>query len=375
MPLSATRFLPVMPRQSSNAGARRFAPGDGPGNDSRMNTTAMEATALELVAPGKGILAADESGPTIEKRLKTIGVESSEKTRFAYREMLLSTRGLGAFISGVILYDETLRQKTSDGVSFAELLTRQGIIPGIKVDRGAKSLAGFPGEKVTGGLDGLRERLAEYATLGARFTKWRAVLAMGSARPTRTCIAANAHGLARFAALSQEGGLMPIVEPEVLMEGGHTIERHYEATEEALRLLFFELAAHRVKLEALLLKVNMVLPGAECAHAANVADVAAATLRCLRRSVPPAMPGVVFLSGGQSEVRATEHLDALNRIGDATWQLSFSFGRALQAPALKAWSGREANVAAAQAALLHRARCNSAARFGQYSSEMETTGR
>jgi fructose-bisphosphate aldolase class I len=336
-----------------------------------MNTAAMEATALELVALGKGILAADESGPTIEKRFRSIGVPSTEETRRAYREMLLGTPGLDAFISGAILYDETLRQKTSAGVPFVELLTRHGIIPGIKVDQGAKSLAGFPGEKITEGLDGLRERLAEYAALGARFTKWRAVLAIGAQIPTRTCIQSNTEALARFAALSQEAGLVPVVEPEVLMDGEHPIERHYEVTEAALRALFQELFAHRVQPESLLLKVNMVLSGTLCPRQADVTEVAQATWRCMQRTVPTAVPGIVFLSGGQSDVRATEHLDALNRIARAPWQMSFSYGRALQAPALKTWAGNENNATAAQAALLHRARCNSAARFGQYTRDME----
>lgn len=336
-----------------------------------MNTKAMEATALELVALGKGILAADESGPTIEKRFKTVGVTSTEENRRAYREMLLSTPGLDAFVSGVILYDETLRQKTSAGAGFAELLRRRGMIPGIKVDQGAKPLAGFPGEKITEGLDGLRERLAEYAALGARFTKWRAVLAIGASIPTRTCVHSNVEALSRFAALSQEAGLVPVVEPEVLMDGEHSLERHYEVTEAVLRALFHQLFAHRVRHEGLLLKVNMVLAGSAGPQTASVLEAAQATWHCMQRAVPPAVPGIVFLSGGQSDVRATEHLDALNRIDRAPWQMSFSFGRALQAPALKVWAGRQENVAAAQAALLHRARCNSAARFGQYTPDME----
>ena len=251
-----------------------------------MDTAAMEATAIELVAPGKGILAADESGPTIEKRFKSVGVPSTGETRRAYREMLLSTQGLGAFISGVILYDETFRQKVSDGLSFVELLARQGIITGIKVDKGAKALAGFPGEKITEGLDGLRERLAEYAALGARFTKWRAVLAMGPRLPSGTCIKSNIEALARFAALSQEAGLVPIVEPEVLMVGEHTIEWHFEVTQSVLRVLFHELFTHRVDQEALLLKVHMVLPGTECPRQASVAMVGEATVRCMQRMVP-----------------------------------------------------------------------------------------
>ena len=336
-----------------------------------MNTTDLEAIALELVAPGKGILAADESGPTIEKRFKAIGVPSSEENRRSYRELLLTTAGLNAFISGVILYDETLRQQASDGTPFAEVLTRQGMIPGIKVDRGAKALAGFPVEKITEGLDGLRERLAEYGKLGARFTKWRAVIAIGTDIPTRACAEANAHALARFAALSQEAGLVPVVEPEVLMDGAHALERHYEVTELMLRLVFQALFEQRVRLEAMLLKVNMVLSGSTSPQQASVSEVAAATLRCMQRTVPVAVPGIVFLSGGQSDLRATEHLDAMNRIGGVPWQLSFSYGRALKAPALKAWGGKAAQVTAAQQALLKRARCNSAARFGQYSADME----
>ncbi len=336
-----------------------------------MNTTDLQAIALELVAPGKGILAADESGPTIEKRFKAIGVPSSEENRRSYRELLLTTAGLNAFISGVILYDETLRQQASDGTPFAEVLTRQGMIPGIKVDLGAKALAGFPVENITEGLDGLRGRLAEYGKLGAQFTKWRAVIAIGTDIPTRACAEANAHALARFAALSQEAGLVPVVEPEVLMDGAHALERHYEVTELMLRLVFQALFEQRVRLEAMLLKVNMVLSGSTSPQQASVPEVAAATLRCMQRTVPVAVPGIVFLSGGQSDLRATEHLDAMNRIGGVPSQLSFSYGRALQAPALKAWGGKAAQVAAAQQALLKRARCNSAARFGQYSADME----
>jgi len=341
-----------------------------------MNTVAIEATAVELVAPGKGILAADESGGTIEKRFQSVGVSSSEETRRTYREMLFTTPGLGAFVSGVILYDETIRQKAGDGTSLVEVLKRQGMIPGIKVDKGAKPLAGFPGEKVTEGLDGLRDRCAEYARLGARFTKWRAVFSIGAGIPTRTCFEANVHALARFAALSQEAGLVPIVEPEVLMDGEHSLDRHYEVTERALRMLFQELYEHRVHLEGLLLKVNMILSGTTCPLQAGVTDVAQATRRCMQRNVPAAVPGIVFLSGGQSDVRATEHLDALNRMEPehAPWQMSFSYGRALQAPALKAWAGVQENRTTAQDALLRRARCNSAARFGQYSSKMEVNG-
>lgn len=337
-----------------------------------MNFAAMEAVAQELVAPGKGILAADESGPTIAKRFQAVGVESTGLSRRAYREMLFTTPGLNAFISGVILYDETIRQSEADGTRFVAGLGKHGIIPGIKVDGGAKPLAGFPGEKITEGLDGLRERLAEYAGLGAKFTKWRAVLGVGEAVPTRTGMDANAHALARFAALSQEAGLVPVVEPEVLMDGPHSLHRHYEVTETMVRTLFQALADHRVHLEAVLLKVNMVLAGTTCPQQAGVTDVAEATWRCLQRAVPTGLPGVVFLSGGQTDVRATEHLNALNRIDHTPWEMSFSFGRALQGPALRAWAGKAENVARAQVALLRRARCNSAARFGQYAAEMET---
>lgn len=336
-----------------------------------MSAPDLETTARTLVAPGKGILAADESSPTIEKRFKSIGVASTEENRRAYREALFTTPALGDFISGVILFDETLRQKVADGTAFTDLLRREGIIPGIKVDKGAKALAGFPGEKITEGLDGLRERLADYARLGARFTKWRAVIVIGPHVPTRAGIDANAHALARFAALSQEAGLVPIVEPEVLMDGEHSIERHYEVTELALKRTFEALYNYHVRLEAMLLKPNMVLSGKECAQQAGVAQVAEMTLRCMRQAVPAAVPGIVFLSGGQSDVLATEHLNALNLLERAPWQLSFSYGRALQAPALKCWAGQPANVGAAQQALLHRARCNSAARFGTYSSELE----
>ena len=336
-----------------------------------MNPPDLDLTADALVAPGKGILAADESGPTIAKRFATIQVAPTEENRRAYREMLLTTSGLGAFISGVILYDETLRQSTADGTSFVELLKLNGIVPGIKVDLGAHPLAGFPGDKITEGLDGLRERLAEYFQLGARFTKWRAVIAVGPGLPSRTCLEANAHALARFAALSQEAGLVPIVEPEVLMDGDHPIERHLEVTEDALRCVFRALAEHRVKLEGMLLKSNMVLSGTKSPVPAPSAAVAHATLHCLRRTVPPAVPGIVFLSGGQGDVQATENLNALNELGRAPWELSFSYGRALQSPALKLWAGAPANVTAAQHALLHRAECNSAARFGKYSAEMK----
>jgi len=335
-----------------------------------MNTTEMTATAQALVAPEKGILAADESTPTITKRFQTINLPCTEENQRAYREMLFTTAGLGNFISGVILYDETMRQKANNGVPFPELLQQQGIIPGIKVDKGAKPLARFPGESVTEGLDGLQQRLADYVKLGARFTKWRAVIRIGKDTPTHFGLAANAHALARFAAQSQEAGLVPMVEPEVLMDGDHTLERCEQVTETTLRLVFGELAEHRVALERMLLKPNMVIAGEDCPRQATVREVAEATLRCLRRTVPAAVPGIVFLSGGQSDVLATQHLNAMNQIDNAPWQLSFSYGRALQAPALQAWKGQD--VRAGQQQLLHRARCNSAARSGRYSHELES---
>jgi fructose-bisphosphate aldolase, class I len=333
----------------------------------------MAATARALVAPAKGILAADESTGTIEKRFRSVGVSSTADSRRAYREMLFTPPGLGDFISGAILFDETLRQTAADGVPFAEALARRGIIPGIKVDKGAKPLAGFPGEKITEGLDGLRQRFEEYAQLGARFSKWRAVILIEPDQPTAFCCAANAHALARFAALSQEAGLVPIVEPEVLMDGDHTIARCFEVTETMLRCVFQALCDHRVNLAAMLLKPNMVVAGETARAQASVEEAAEMTVRCLKGSVPPAVPGIVFLSGGQSDVRTTEHLNAVNRIGGAPWALSFSFGRALQAPALDAWRGKAENVVRAQQTLLHRARCNSAARNGTYSAETERT--
>ena len=290
----------------------------------------------------------------------------------SYREVLFTTKGAGDFISGVILFDETIRQKTRDGRTFVKALEEQGIIPGIKVDKGAKAMVNFPGEKITEGLDGLRDRLTEYRKLGARFAKWRAVIAIGDEIPTRSCIGANTEALARYAALCQEADLVPIVEPEVLMDGAHTIERHFEVTEQTLRSVFNALAEHRVALEPMLLKPNMVLSGKECAQRASVQEVAEATVRCMKRVVPAAVPGLVFLSGGQSDQQATEHLNAMNRMENLPWQLSFSYGRALQAPVLNAWKGDAANVAAAQQAFHHRAWCNSKARFGKYTEEMET---
>ncbi len=336
-----------------------------------MNEQLLDHTAKALVAKGKGILAADESLPTIEKRLRSVGVSSTPETRRDYRQMLFSTPNLGEFISGAILFDETIRQKAIDGTPFVELLKQQEILPGIKVDKGTKPLAGFPGEKITEGLDGLPERLIEYAKLGAHFTKWRAVISVGQDLPTRTCLEVNAYALARFAALSQEANLVPIVEPEVLMDGRHTIEEHFEATEMTLNSVFEALFDHGVRLEGMLLKPNMVLPGKNCPKEADVWDVAEATLICMKRCVPAAVPGIVFLSGGQSETDATEHLNALNELGPAPWELSFSFGRALQASALTTWRGSPHTFHAAQEALHHRAYCNSRARFGEYTESIE----
>ena len=331
----------------------------------------MVRTAAAMVAPGKGILAADESNPTMAKRLAGIGLESTEARRRDYREILFTTEGLADHVSGVILFDETLRQSAADGTPFAEVLVRHGVIPGIKVDGGTKPLAGFPDEVVTEGLDGLRGRLEEYAGLGARFAKWRAVIKIGDERPTDFCIRANAHALARYAALAQEAGLVPIVEPEVLMDGAHTIERCAEVTEATVRAVYAELAAHRVVLEESLLKPSMVLPGAECPVQVDDQVIAASTLAVMRRVVPAAVPGLVFLSGGQTDEQATSRLNAMNARGPQPWELSFSFGRALQAPVLKAWQGDPANRNAAQAALRHRARLNGHARSGGYRPEME----
>jgi fructose-bisphosphate aldolase class I len=330
----------------------------------------IERTAQHLVTDSKGILAADESTATIDKRLSTIDVEGSAETRRDYRELLFAAEGLGKFISGVILYDETIRQSASDDTPFVKLLARQHVIPGIKVDTGTTPLAGCLNEVVTEGLDGLRERLAEYHALGARFAKWRAVLRIGDGFPTRTCLLANAHALARYAALCQEGGLAPIVEPEVLMDGGHDIDSCEEVTTETLRLVFDALYDQRVQLEGMLLKPSMVISGRDCPQQAGVAEVAERTLRCLRRTVPAAVPGIVFLSGGQSSEDATAHLNAMNAaFGPHPWRLSFSYGRALQDQALKAWRGQKEHVGAAQQLLLRRARLNSAATRGEYVGE------
>jgi fructose-bisphosphate aldolase class I len=336
-----------------------------------MNREALEKTARALVAPGKGILAADESSRTIKKRFDTIEVESIEETRRAYREILFTTDGVEEFLSGVILFDETIRQSASNGTPFPRLLADKGIIPGIKVDEGAKDMAGFAGEKITEGLDGLRDRLAEYHGLGARFAKWRAVITIGSGIPSTTCVRANAQALARYAALCQEAGLVPIVEPEVLMDGDHTMERCEEVTFGTLRSVYHELREHRVHLEGTLLKPNMVLPGKTCPAQADAQEIAHATVRCFRRIVPAAVPGIVFLSGGQTPEQATDRLNEMNALGDHPWELSFSYGRALQAPVLDAWRGRPENGHAARIAFYHRAELNSFARYGEYSTNKE----
>lgn len=337
-----------------------------------MASHGLEEIARGLVAPGKGILAADESFGTIAKRFKSIDVPSTEENRRFYRGLLLTTPGAEDFISGVILFDETIRQSTEDGTPFPEVLESKGIYPGIKVDKGAKPLAGAPGEKVTEGLDGLRKRLEEYRSLGARFAKWRAVIAIGDDLPSDYCIDANAHALARYAALCVEQGLVPIVEPEVLMNGSHALERCDEVTERTLHAVFGELYRHRVPYGQILLKPNMVLSGSDCSEQASVREVAQATVSCFERAVPAAVPGVVFLSGGQSEEQATEHLNAMNALDrDLPWQLSFSYGRALQGSALDAWRGDASNAKQAQAAFRHRAKLNGAARHGAYTPEME----
>ena len=332
----------------------------------------LEETARALVAPGKGILAADESDGTIKKRFDSIGVESTEDTRRAYRDLLFTADGAADHISGVILYDETIRQTAIDGTPFPKLLERRGIVPGIKVDKGAKDLANALGEKITEGLDGLRERLADYFDLGARFTKWRAVITIDQDLPSEYCLWTNAHALARYAALSQGAGLVPIVEPEVLMNGDHSLETSFDVTSRTLHAVFTELRDQRVHLEQMLLKPNMVLSGYEASGRAGIQEVAEATVRCFRRHVPSAVPGIVFLSGGQSDEDATAHLNAMNAMGPHPWELSLSYGRALQAPALKAWGGEPANVALGQAAYLHRVKLNGLARSGSYSPDMET---
>ena len=328
-------------------------------------------TARAIVAPGKGILAADESSPTIKKRFDTINVESTEENRRSYRELLFTTEGINEFVGGVILFDETLRQSTSDGVPLAKVLSDAGIVPGIKVDKGAKQLAGSPTEKVTDGLDGLRERLEEYYELGARFTKWRAVITIGDGIPTDYCIKANAWALGRFAALSVEQGFVPVVEPEVLMDGDHDIDTCFDVTERTLHHTYRALHDQQVPLEQTLLKPNMVLSAKDCPTQAGAAEVAEKTIACLKRSVPSAVPGIVFLSGGQTELEATVNLNEMNKMGGSPWQLSFSYGRALQAATLAAWGGSNDNGPAAQKAFYHRARMNGLARFGNWTQEEE----
>ena len=336
-----------------------------------MAANELHETAKALVAEGKGILAADESDSTIKKRFDSIGVESTEENRRAYRDLLFTTEGVEEYISGVILFDETIRQASAGGTPFPKLLSSKGIIPGIKVDKGAKALALAEDETVTEGLDGLRGRLEEYRDLGARFTKWRAVITIGTSIPSEYCIWTNAHALARYAALSQEAGLVPIVEPEVLMDGDHSIERSFEVTSRTLHAVFTELRDQRVQPEGMLLKPNMVLSGYSASTQADHDEVAHETMRCFYRHVPAAVPGIVFLSGGQSDEDATANLNAMNAIGPHPWQLSFSYGRALQAPALKAWGGKPENVEAAQRSYYHRAKMNGAARTGMYAPEME----
>jgi fructose-bisphosphate aldolase class I len=335
----------------------------------------LHETARALVADDKGILAADESSGTIKKRFDSISLESTEENRRAYRDMLFTTPELEQYVSGVILYDETIRQSSADGTPFPKLLAERGIIPGIKVDTGAKPLAFSPEEKVTEGLDGLRERLEEYRGLGARFAKWRAVITIGDGIPTSYCIHTNAHALARYAALCQEQGLVPIVEPEVLMDADNDIETCYHATSRTLHAVFHELHHQRVDLEGMLLKPNMVISGKGCPTQASAQEVAEWTIRCFRAHVPAAVPGIVFLSGGQSDQQASENLNAINSLGEQPWALSFSYGRALQAPALAAWGGSAGNVEAGQAQLALRARANSAAVAGSYSAQLEELAR
>ncbi len=340
-----------------------------------MNVQELIGTARKLVADDKGLLAMDESNPTCNKRFAKLGIPQTEEARRAYRELIVTTPGLGECISGAILYDETIRQQTKDGTPFVTIITDAEIIPGIKVDTGAKDMAGHPGEKITEGLDRLRERLAQYRQMGARFAKWRAVIAVGDGIPSRGCIEANAQALARYAALCQEGGLVPVVEPEVLMDGEHTLERCCEVTEEVLRTIFNQLYTQGVMLEGMILKPNMVLPGLTCPKQESVDEVADATVSCLLRAVPAAVPGIAFLSGGQPAELASARLNAMNvRFKSRLpWALAFSFARAIQQPALDIWQGQLVHVLAAQQALLHRARCNRAARRGEYTAAMERT--
>ena len=328
--------------------------------------------AQAMVAPGKGILAIDESMGTIKKRFDAVGIDNTEENRLAYRSMMLTAQGLGEHISGAILFDETLRQKMPDGTRLAELMNAAGILPGIKVDTGAKDMAGFEGEKITEGLDGLRERLAEYLELGAKFCKWRAVITIGAEIPSRACIDANAHALARYAALCQEAGLVPIVEPEVLMNGSHDLDTCFDVTEATLKSLFQQLYEQNVMLEGLVLKASMVISGDQASNRADIAEVAEATVDCLLNAVPAAVAGVVFLSGGQDDVEATAHLNTMNQLGDLPWPLSFSYGRALQAPCLNEWArDPKANRVSAQKVLLHRAAMNGLATQGEWDESME----
>ena len=338
-----------------------------------MNAQELIETANALVADDKGLLAMDESNPTCNERFAKLGIPQTEEVRRAYRELIITTPGLGDSISGAILYDETIRQQKKDGAPFLKVLSDAGIIPGIKVDTGAKEMAGHPGERITEGLDGLRDRLKEYFQMGARFAKWRAVVVVGDGLFSRSGLEANAHALARYAALCQEAGLVPVVEPEVLMDGDHTLERCLKITEEALRNVFIQLNCQRVMLEGMILKPNMVLPGLTSPQQASVDEVADATVQSLLRTIPAAVPGIAFLSGGQSAELASSRLNAMNvRFKSRLpWGLAFSFARAIQQPALEIWRGHEANVAAAQAALLHRAQCNQAARRGEYTAAME----
>jgi fructose-bisphosphate aldolase class I len=336
-----------------------------------MSANDLAAIARQMVAPGKGILAADESTPTMGKRFDKVGIESTYESRRDYRELLLTAPGASECISGVILYDETIRQETADGRPFPEMLNDVGILPGIKVDTGAKPLALAADEKVTEGLDGLRERIAEYVEMGAKFAKWRAVITIGEGIPSQYCIDTNAHALARYAALCQEGGLVPIVEPEVLIDGDHTIDQSYEATDRTQRAVFRELAAQRVDYEGMILKPSMVISGKDCPEQAGVDEVAEKTLKVLRRNVPADVTGVAFLSGGQTPERSTAHLNAMNAINNVPWELSFSYARALQDAAMKAWKGDAANKEAAQEAFIHRARLVSLARQGSYKEDME----
>ena len=337
-----------------------------------MNIEKLQQTAQGMAAPGRGILAMDESTPTCSKRFEKLGIPCTAEHRRSYRDMLVTTPGLGKYISGAILFDETLRQSTLSGTPFAVHLQQQGIIPGIKVDAGAKALAGHGEEKVTEGLDGLRERLAEYAAMGARFAKWRAVITIGAGMPSPACSMANAHGLARYAALCQEADMVPIVEPEVLIDGDHTIERCFEVTRDVQQMVFAQLTEQGVLMPGIILKPSMVIPGKDCVQQATIEQVAEQTVRCLQETVPADVPGIAFLSGGQSDEEATAHLNAMNRLGKKLpWAVTFSYGRALQAAAMETWGGKAENVERAQKVVSHRARMNGAAASGEYAPDME----